>query len=721
MNNNHQEDLFQIFFAASPLIMNIWDENINLVSTSPQSVKMFGLESQEQYLERFGELSPEVQPCGTPSFEKASNYVKQAFKNGSVKFEWMHQTLEKEPVPSEITIVRFTRQGKNYAAAYTVDLRPTVAAMERQKELEIQLRQERLRAAEESSEAKSKFLARMSHEIRTPITGVLGISEIQLQNRNLPLQTEEAFVKIHNSAQLLLGIINDVLDLSKIESGKMELMLREYDVAGMIGNVSYLYLAYLGDKDIKFGINIDENLPTLLIGESVRIEQVLNNLLSNAFKYTEKGEVNISFECEPSTESGYINMIVKITDTGLGMTEQQLASIFNEYERFHEEAAHIISGTGLGMPIVNNLVQLMNAEINITSEVGKGTQVILSMPQKIVGEETLGIETVNSIVNFEANVQKSHKYDIAAEPMPYGSVLVVDDVDTNLYVAKGLLEFYELTVETCSSGFEAIEKVKNGKTYDIIFMDHMMPELNGVETFNIIRDLGYIGAIVILTANAMIGKSDEFMAAGFDAFISKPIQTKHLNTVLHKFIKDTKPSEMIEAAHRDRAKRAINIGDFRNDASMQETLRNSFIAKQSDAFIKITDALKIGDIPNAHLLVHTLKGLAGLINENKLADISRKAESALEKGNKPDGEDLQLLNEELQNVLSRISTMQNKANNLEEFFNELKRLLQHRNAKCLELVDKLNTIPEAKILIRQINKFDFAGALKNLELLREVI
>ena len=246
----------------------------------------------------------------------------------------------------------------------------------------------------------------------------------------------------------------------------------------------------------------------------------------------------LSLQCEKVKE-GYVILVIFIQDTGVGMTESQIKDLSTEYVRLHEHEKPLVNGTGLGFPIVCSLVQMMDAHIDLQSEAGKGTHVIVRIPQKVTSSKTLGKELVFRLQNFESGTWLAEKeFDFKPEPMPYGSVLVVDDVDINLFVAEGILEAFELNIELCHSGVDAIEKVKQGKIYDIIFMDHMMPDMDGVETTKIMRDMGYSHPIVALTANAIKGQDEIFINNGFSGFISKPIDINRLNSHLVRFIKD---------------------------------------------------------------------------------------------------------------------------------------------------------------------------------------
>ncbi|MCL2168856.1 MAG: response regulator [Defluviitaleaceae bacterium] len=510
-----------------------------------------------------------------------------------------------------------------------------------------------LQIAQEINDAKSRFLARMSHEIRTPIASVMGISEIQLRSPDLTPVTEESFAKIYDSSNMLLGIVNDILDLSKIEAGKMELLCEKYQVESLISDAVAPYIAHLDNKDIAFDLHVDENLPALLIGDALRIKQIINNILSNAFKYTDSGSVGLEIMCENADDSAVL--IITISDTGMGMTKEQLDSLFSDYTRFHEQEMHDVTGTGLGMPIVYSLAQIMDAEIDVESEAGKGTVVTVRIPQQTAGSEILGAKIAQSLQQFEMSRNFSEKkFKFTPEPMPYGKVLVVDDVYANLYVAKGLLAFYGINVETCESGYKAIEKIEGGSVYDIIFMDQMMPGMSGTETMHKLRKAGYTAPIVALTANALIGQAEESIKSGFDGFISKPIQTMHLNTILHRFIKDKQPPEIIEAAQVADSGVLGDIDGYMSSADLADVLRADFVASHKDTFSRISQALDSGNIPTAHRLAHTLKGVAGLIQEPELVRLAGDMEDLLREAQVPAASQLDALENELERVLKGI-------------------------------------------------------------------
>jgi len=392
--------------------------------------------------------------------------------------------------------------------------------------------------AEAANRAKSDFLAKTSHEIRTPMNAIMGITEILIENENLPEDIEVGLDKIYNSCDMLLSIINDILDFSKIEAGKMDVVPIEYNVASIINDSVHLNIMRIEGKPIEFKLKVDENIPAKLFGDQLRIKQIFNNLLSNAFKYTDTGEVNLSICFKEAC------LEFSVQDTGYGMTKEQLKKLYDEYSRFNQEHDGGTSkGTGLGMAITQRLIHLMCGEINVESEPGKGSIFTVRLPQKTVDSEVLGKEVAQNLQQFRVSyLPRNKRTKIVRESMPYGNVLIVDDVETNLYVAQSFMKPYKLQIETVLNGRAAINKAKS-KVYDIIFMDHMMPGMDGLEATKIIRDSGYTAPIIALSANAIAGQADIFRQNGFDDFISKPINTRQLNVILNKYIRDKHPQQ----------------------------------------------------------------------------------------------------------------------------------------------------------------------------------
>jgi CheY-like chemotaxis protein len=376
---------------------------------------------------------------------------------------------------------------------------------------------------------------------------------------------------------------------------------------------------------------VDEGTPLDVYGDELRIKQILNNLLSNAFKYTEFGEVGLSVAAElADKDTDIFTLLFKVSDTGQGMSEEQIDKLFDVYTRFNMQTNRTTMGTGLGMNITKHLVDMMNGEISVESAPGKGTVFTVRLPQKRIGAAVCGAEISNQLQRLRLQrTSKIQKWQIYREYMPYGSVLIVDDVASNLHVAKGLLLPYGLSIEIAGSGFEAIDKIKSGKVYDIVFMDHMMPKMDGMEATKIIRDMGYVHPIVALTANAVSGQAEIFMANGFDRFISKPIDTRELNAILNDLIRDRQPPEVIEAARRkSEGSAAVPI----SNVSISPEIMEAFLEDAENAISVIEKICQnsdsITDIQLYTITVHGMKSALSNMGEAELSHFAARLEAA---------------------------------------------------------------------------------------------
>jgi len=489
--------------------------------------------------------------------------------------------------------------------------------------------------AEQSNRSKTIFLSQMSHEIRTPMNAILGIAEIRLRDESISPDNEEAFGKIYEAGDLLLNIINDILDLSKIESGRLELALYKYDIPSLINDTAQLNRMRYDSKPIVFTIQVDENTPVDLLGDELRIKQILNNILSNAFKYTDEGKIDFYIYAEPSEENNdEVTLVFRVSDTGQGMTREQLERLFDEYTRFNLDTNRTVVGVGLGMSITKRLVELMNGRISVESEPGKGSLFTVRIPQQRTSQAVCGRELVEKLRSFSfQSTAITKKTQFIREYMPYGSVLVVDDVESNIYVVKGMLMPYGLKIDTASSGFEAIKKIEEGNVYDIVFMDHMMPKMDGIEATKNLRSMGYHHAIVALTANALIGRAEMFLKNGFDGFLSKPIDSRELNLTLNEFIRNKKPPEVIEAARQEMQQREnLHTADTAKNDTIDDELKAGVAHDIENAFSVLEELLpqlKAGaDLKLFATIVHGLKSALANINEMQLSNIALRLEQA---------------------------------------------------------------------------------------------
>jgi len=600
------------------------DFNYNLLFANKRLTDIFKL-NREEYIGQkcYKVMRNSEAPC---SFCKMSEFMAGKDSFPAKDYEYLWDDYLNTWVSGNDSIIRWS----DGSSVFSRNLRDSA-----QKKQQEELLQETLKTAEKASAAKTSFLANMSHEIRTPMNAILGFSEILSRDESLTQNARETLDKIRYSGDLLLSIINDILDLSKIEAGKMELSLAKYNVASLVNDTVSLNLMRKGSKPIDFQLSVDKEIPAALIGDELRIKQILNNLLSNAFKYTQKGIVKMSVSAETRGEGNEpeIILVFTVSDTGQGMTEDQINKLFDEYSRFNGEANRTTEGTGLGMSITRNIVNMMNGRISIKSEVNWGTVFTVYLPQGKTDSEVLGREVAESLQNFELNDAKQiGKAQIVYEPMPYGSVLIVDDVESNLYVAKGLLAPYGLSIDTAASGYEAIDKITDGKVYDIVFMDHMMPKMDGIETVNKIRAMGYTRPIVALTANAVTGQADIFLASGFDGFISKPIDIRQLHAALKQFVRDKQSPGIIEAARQQ----TIDQGKGKMAAMVQEPddskLAGFFVRDASRAIVALEHihpkdgVYSEDDIQSYIISVHGMKSALANIGEKELSARAAKLE-----------------------------------------------------------------------------------------------
>ncbi len=389
--------------------------------------------------------------------------------------------------------------------------------------------------AESANQAKSVFLSNMSHEIRTPMNAIVGLTEVLLRREWTP-DVKRYLMNIKSSGSALLKLINDLLDFSKIEAGKFEIAQDTYDIVQMLRDIQVIGQTRIGDRNLRLVLDIDEQIPRLLYGDGLRIRQVIINIMNNAIKFTEKGNVTIQVK-QKKREDSRMQLYVSVTDTGEGIRKQDLNRLFDAFTQVDIKKNQGKEGTGLGLAICRQLVELMGGELSVTSEYGMGSDFFFTIWQGIKSEDTIGSFAQ---AKDRPDIEEENVFTFTA---PQAKVLLADDNEINQEVAKALMEPFQMQIDVAANGKEALELICENH-YDLVFMDHYMPVMDGVEAVEKIRahkeDYFKKLPVIALTADAVQGVREELIAAGMNDFVSKPIDMKETARVLLRWLDDEK-------------------------------------------------------------------------------------------------------------------------------------------------------------------------------------
>ncbi len=462
-------------------------------------------------------------------------------------------------VNPSLLIVSFTLTFLSYIMYFTIE-NPDIKLIE---QLEIAKEQ-----ADKANNAKSDFLSNMSHEIRTPLNAIVGFSET-LKDENIPDSARENVEDIIMASNNLLDIVNGILDISKIEANKLEIIDKEYDIKSVLDELIALTKARIGDKGLDFRVNIDPTLPRVLYGDNIRLKQVILNILTNAVKYTKEGYV--IFTVSSVIKNDICRLIISVEDSGIGIKEESIPKLFSKFERLDVEKEITIEGTGLGLAITKKLVELMNGTIVVQSVYGKGSKFTISIDQRIIA--------VEAPIVHQAPAAETKVVDAKG-----AKILIVDDNDLNLKVATVLLSKYHFTIDTANNGIECVNKVKRNGDYDIIFLDDMMPKMNGREALAKLKeDPNFKIPVIALTANAITGMKQEYLNCGFNDYLSKPIERPELERVIKEYISKKRSTN----ANTDLSKSANSILEKEYTIDLPVLAQNtSEIPKTSDVSTK---------------------------------------------------------------------------------------------------------------------------------------
>ncbi len=505
------EERMKVIINSAPMSAILWNKDYQIFDCNEQTLRMFGLKDKKECVERFHTLSPKTQPSGRKSGEIAMEKLKETFERGYTQFDWVALDTNGEPVPISLTLIRVHFNDIPVVIAYAIDMREHNRLLS---EL-----QDALTKAESGTRAKSEFLSRMSHEIRTPLNVIIGMAKIAENSQSLE-KNKYCLEKIHGASKQLLSVINDVLDMSKIEAGKLNLNNEEFILEKVFENTCNIIAIKAEEKHQTLIIDIDHDLPSLVIGDETRLMQVLTNLLYNSIKFTDqKGTIKLNVQ-NLGLENNNLTLKVSVTDNGIGMTKEQQDKLFSSFEQADGGISRKYGGTGLGLAICKKIVELMNGEIHVESAPGVGSSFIF---------------TIKLLVSKNASIQGLRK-DIKVKNL---RVLVVDDSPEIREYFERVMESFHIYCDVADSGQQAINLMKASilarKPYNVVFVDWKMPGMDGIETSQKIRELAGQDPLVIMISVAEWSDiKEKAQQAGIERFVQKPLFSSSIFNIINE-------------------------------------------------------------------------------------------------------------------------------------------------------------------------------------------
>ncbi len=518
----------QTMFKASPVGISMWDLDYKLLDCNPKMLQTLGAKDKADIDNNFETFSPKYQPCGTESSHKIAEYFSIAKEKGTLNFEWVHKCTKGEAIPCEVTLIRASSPEKDILIAFLRDLRSEKKVIKKLAERQAQLH-EALVLADEARHAKNIFFANISHEIRTPMNAIMGMSYLCLQQTN-DKTILHYLENIRKAGESLLSVINDVLDISKIEAGKLELEHAPFNMPELLESISGTVSSLASDKPIELLFNIDPRLPSIFVGDAVRLGQILTNLFGNAIKFTEHGHIVLRTTLK-AQKGTLCTLGFEVMDSGIGMDKEHLEAIFRPFEQAEQTITRRFGGTGLGLTITKNIVELMGGTISVSSEEGVGT-----------------------VFSFEISLLHRHEECWYTPSLAQKEkILLIDDSFMACAVLKEMLEVFNFKVDavhSCHEGCAALQKADAHAPYSLVIIDWKMPGMSGIDCALRISDLGLKKqpALLLTSGYSPHVFTDEW-TDHFASFISKPILPAQLWAAIVKAlnicpVQESKPKEV---------------------------------------------------------------------------------------------------------------------------------------------------------------------------------